>query len=161
MKGLTVGKAAQLLRAAGCERFCIGMGSLPEPLEFDDCHARWRQQLIGCAEASGLAGFSHGRAAKLINVFLKSLYLSDFRCLQDQLGQTPSKIDAMHPPIDRVLLSELKRHGPPGLKAAIRTCGNTNWTTMDSESYQHLIDAIKAETAGRLWMIESYWQGHQ
>ncbi|QDI76750.1 MULTISPECIES: hypothetical protein [Leisingera] len=150
-----------MLQATGFKNFCDGSSSLPEPSHFDACHARWRQQVIDSAEIAGLTGFSHGRAAKLINVFLKSIYLTDFQRPVEGVHQELSKVDAIHPPIDRVLLSALETCGSPGLQIALRTCGKCSWTKMGSDTYQHLIDAIREETAGRLWTIEAYWQGYQ
>jgi hypothetical protein len=103
--------------------------------------------------------WSFGVAAKLVNVYLKALTLgTDPLTCSDSLK---SKVAAIHPPIDRLLLHELIR----------RKLGNTTvwrcviekggWTCMCEGRYADVIKEIRSITKGRLWMIEECWNGYR
>lgn len=59
------GKA--ILEDAGLKDLLADPASLPVPRQIDGRHAEWRERIIACAKVMKLA-FSHGIAAKLINV---------------------------------------------------------------------------------------------
>ncbi|MCY4263564.1 MAG: hypothetical protein OXE78_01740 [Gammaproteobacteria bacterium] len=120
---------------------------------------------------------SHGRAAKLINVYMKVLFLSS---VQDCMQQENRKIKKwIHPPVDRQLLIGIKKnfskvkdrvdssHDVTFLKYyPTRFNGKNNegtpWTRLNSDQYQKIIKAFGHITGSDgLWTIEEYWPGHQ
>ena len=146
----------------------------PELLPEKDCakqkHKEWREKLIKEAQTKIGKGpgreFTHGVAAKLINVYLKSLFLSSN--IMPIPHKYRSKIDALHPPIDRLLLEKLgkvkcKDFSQPHYKK--QTTWNSfkrrGWSKMGSDEYEAVIEAIGKITDGKLWKIERFWTGHQ
>jgi hypothetical protein len=111
--------------------------------------------------------FTYGIAAKLLNVYLKVFYLNSL----DDDG--PPFVRYIHPPIDRLLLSDLqKQEGPEGAELAQcikKLAGDSKsvptWTKMRRCDYEELIQAItkylKANGLTEMWKIEFAWQGHQ
>lgn len=87
---------------------------LPLPGDLDSRHRAWRTTAIQIANSMGLTHFTHGIAAKLINVYLKGAFV----CAGHQMH---INVAALHPPIDRLLLDELykgaiggqRQHGRP------------------------------------------------
>ena len=115
--------------------------------DFDTQHAAWRDKLVKHKK-----GMTHGRAAKLINVFIKTLMPSDMSKVSDELQERWSKV---HPPIDRIMLKNMN----------MKKCkfGNINWevylpwTQLKSCEYQELIDNIRQHEPC-LWKIERFWK---
>lgn len=132
-------------------------GTLPNPDEFDFRHREWRHSIIIAAAALGYE-FTHGVAAKLLNVYLKAAYVC---CLN---GNTPNpRIDAIHPPIDSVLLDELYARNIGGMKTQWAVARNARWSNLSREQYEGLIFHIREviPVGGGLWQIEEHWQGYQ
>ena len=80
---------------------------LPSPNLVDTIHRKWRQRIIHQANKLAIP-MTHGVAAKLINVYMKSRfvcggYSKDFR------------VQALHPPIDGLLLASLAKDNYGGL----------------------------------------------
>jgi hypothetical protein len=122
-------------------------GSLPEPSQFDSAHKNWREQI---RVASGTKEVSHGIAAKLINVYLKSTLV------RTEFVFSPN-VMAIHPPIDRLLLKELVKKCPK-----IWSGQKLSWSTFTSEEYQDVIDKIRKMVGDKgMWTVEQYWPGHQ
>jgi hypothetical protein len=98
---------------------------------------------------------THGVAAKLINVYLKSRFVCG------GFADNP-KVQALHPPIDRLLLEELAREDFGGKRkfwAQVNQCG---WSKFDSTTYENVIQEIRNSlNAGPMWEIERFWKGHQ
>jgi hypothetical protein len=88
---------------------------------------------------------SFGRAAKIVNIYLKtSLVIS--QCSSDN-----PLVALIHPPIDRILLSNLidKKRLPEEMMG--------NWTTMGKEKYLLIIKELRKKFP-ILWKAEEYWQ---
>lgn len=81
---------------------------MPRPDRLDAAHREWRTRIVKAAEGEGLV-FTHGVAAKLVNVYLKA----GFVC-SGHHGH-PS-VRALHPPIDSVLLQALCEENVGGLR---------------------------------------------
>jgi hypothetical protein len=76
--------------------------------QMDLQHRAWRSRVIAMAATEGLS-FTHGVAAKLINVYLKAVFVCG--------GQHDhAQVQALHPPIDSVLLKELSVRDVGGLR---------------------------------------------
>jgi hypothetical protein len=88
----------RILEAAGMNRLLESLDRLPPPQNVDAEHRRWRDAVITAARTHETA-FTHGLAAKLINIYLKA----GFVCGGHHLN---ASVQALHPPIDRQLLRE-------------------------------------------------------
>jgi len=143
-----------LLEKAGLHRLAEPK-DLPEVADFDDRHLGWRNQMIAEACSRDLSSFTHGVAAKLINVYLKAMFVCG--------GYDCDKVNALHPPIDSLLLTELAISEQNGdLKKIWVSARRTRWSKFDGKTYEDVIRAIKRKVDGRpLWDIEQYWRGHQ
>ena len=120
---------------------------LPDIDAFDDKHSEWREIII--RESRNRA--THGIAAKLINVYLKAAVIhSGF--------EERDKVKAVHPPIDRLLLTSLKM-----THKEIWRGQNLSWSTFNSDQYSDAIDKIRRTLGSNvaLWRVEEHWAGNQ
>ena len=114
----------------------------------DGAQLAWLKAAIQEARKVGLE-FTHGIAAKLINLYLKA----KFTC--GGYASHPH-VAALHPPIDSLLLKAFNRTLKPLGRLPV------NWSTFDSRTYQQAIDALREARKGvPLWAAESLWQGHR
>jgi hypothetical protein len=115
--------------------------------DFDGTHRQWREDIIRVSRRP----IKHGIAAKLINIYLKVAII--------QHGSAdPEIVKMIHPPIDRILLGELRRSRPD-----IWRNQNVTWSTFSSDEYENVIKKIR-KTLGNncaLWKIEEFWRGYQ
>lgn len=90
-----------------------------------------------------------GRAAKLLAVYLKSVVV-----LGERSGCALSRV--AHPPIDRILLSNLAANTLSEYRKAWAT---ERWTTLDEKRYYALIEELRtAINSGEpFWMLEQHW----
>ena len=128
---------------------------LPSPKTINAIHRRWREDAIRAAVDEGLEGFSHGVAAKLINVYFKGTFV----CAgHDQ----HVNVAALHPPIDSVLLNALYKENVGELRDDWAIARGIRWSKLNSDQYEHLIANITNVMGNRpLWEIEEFWRGHQ
>lgn len=151
-----------LIERGGLRNIATSWETLPEPQHFKRKHQRWRDKLRQAApEVLGerrAIGFTHGVAAKLINIYLKSIFVSAI----DAASLPPSlraKRDAIHPPIDGLLIKALSLQGPKEHRLFWQNV--RPWSLLSSTEYQEAITTIEQMTAGQLWRIEHYWSGHR
>jgi len=151
----TVEQGKDILEKAGLNDVAKSIDNLPAANEFDKKHKEWRDNVIASARKHDLQ-FTHGVAAKLINIYLKSIYV----CGNDHNNE---KVKAIHPPIDSVLLDALYKQNVSGKKNEWQAARKARWSKLTSAQYQAVIDAIKATIPKEsgLWEIEEYWQGYQ
>lgn len=122
--------------------------------EFDKFHAEWRERVISKAREIGLI-FTHGVAAKLINVYLKSTLVCGGYEDVDQVA-------LVHPPVDQLLLKALREKGPEDMRPTWKRALKKRWSKFDSDDYQNVISGIRKMMGGRpMWEVEEYWQGYQ
>jgi hypothetical protein len=120
----------------------------------DDLHRAWRFELRQVALAYGVE-LTHGVAAKLINVYFKAAYVSLF-------ANSEPWVNALHPPIDAVLLDALYQNNVGGFADFWKEAKSIRWSNFDSEQYEKVIEHIKLALGNRpLWQIEAFWRGHQ
>lgn len=139
-KGATVEKVKDLI-----EHIKLNKIHKPHdlPQDFDKAHKKWCDQIVA------KSGLTHGVAAKIINVYLKSIFVCGGYEQHD-------KVKNIHPPIDSMLLEGLakKFENPVYKKVA--------WTTLSYEGYKKIISAIKKDFPNEpLWMAEEYWPVHK
>ncbi|MCO7572623.1 hypothetical protein NJH78_21770 [Pseudomonas chlororaphis] len=150
---VSTGKA--IIEATGLHLLLAGPELLPPPERIDAQHKIWRELAIEAAKSKGLVGFGHGVAAKLINVYLKGAFVCGGQELHPH-------VQALHPPIDKLLLDELYHQDIGALKAVWRQARKQRWSKLDTEQYQAVINGIRDALQGKpLWHIEFYWRGHQ
>ena len=151
----TVEQGKQILEEANMNYIAESISNLPIPKDFDNSHREWRNNVIRVAENHDL-NFTHGVAAKLINIYLKSIYVCGSK-------HTDPKIRAIHPPIDSVLLNALYKRNIGGKKSEWQAARKTRWSKLTSTQYENVISAIRSVLPDRsgLWQIEEYWQGYQ
>jgi hypothetical protein len=143
-----------ILEAAGFVAELCFPNELPAPECIDQVHGQWRLAAIAEAQRRGFV-FSHGVAAKLINVYTK------VRFVVAGHHEHP-KVRCLHPPIDRLMLGELTRANAGGARERWRKAMQKGWSNYDSADYQSVIDLIRSVLDGQpMWMIEQYWRGHQ
>lgn len=123
--------------------------------DFDAFHKELRDSAV--IASNNLVGFSHGVAAKLLNIYFKARFV----CACDEHN---ARILNIHPPIDRVLLDELikKRIGNTELWKEVNSPRVGGWSGMASAKYQEVINEIrKCCNEKAFWEIEKHWVGHQ
>lgn len=151
----SVATARQALEACGLNAQALKAPSaLPKPEEFDAEHKNWRARL--CAHFdSAHQPISHGTAAKLINVYLKARFVCPPYAFH-------SKVAALHPPVDRLLLDELAENNFGKKGDLWRRRRAQGWSNMQDTDYENVIADIRAGLGKQpLWKIEFFWKGHQ
>jgi hypothetical protein len=150
----TVEHGRGLLEAIGFGSKLDSPDKLPEPEKVDRIHRTWRQGIISFGTNQELV-ITHGVAAKLINVYLKSRFVCG------GFADSP-KVQALHPPIDRVLLEELARKDFGGKRKFWAQSNKCGWSKFDSDTYENVIQEIREYLNGEpMWKIERFWKGHQ
>lgn len=151
----SVAMGRQLIEAADLQRLSVAPDALPEPELFTQKHRAWRCGIIELTDSSGLA-FTHGVAAKLINVYLKATVLAT--------GQADHpKVAALHPPIDALLFRGLLRANFGGESKLWREAARAKWSKLDSDEYEAVIAGIRRglPVGAGLWRVEEHWRGYQ
>lgn len=151
----SVEQARTILEGANLKQLLAGPEQLPDPLKIDDTHREWRKAVIGTAKIQGL-DFTHGVAAKLINIYLKAGFVCGGH-------DTDPRVQALHPPIDGLLLEELYHRDVGGLRHEWNKARATRWSNFTSDQYENVILSIR-KALGRnvpLWEVEQYWRGYQ
>jgi len=132
---------------------------LPEPDAFDHQHRWWRDRLV--SEAG--SGLSHGKAAKLIAVYLKTAVVCPSLLHGLAPGLLRTKVGAIHPPVDSILLD--------GLAASARKVDPVSasilswkWSGLSSVEYERLVGILKTLTPSsdgplEFWRLEQHWSG--
>lgn len=150
----TVEQGKALLESIGFGPNLNSPAKLPEPDQLDRTHRKWRQQIINQAQILAIP-MTHGVAAKLINVYLKSRFVCG------GFADNP-KVQALHPPIDSLLLQELARSNFGGKAKLWTKAYKARWSKFDSDTYEKVIQGIRESLDGEpMWEIERFWRGHQ
>lgn len=136
---------------------------LPSPDKLKISHRKWRQKAKDYAKTMESSlfhsevhakNFTDGIAAKLINIYLKSKFISGPDVRHENIA-------ALHPPVDRLLLNELARKDVKRAKDWKRY-RDKGWSSFSSNDYEEVMGLITDHQNGSpLWQIERYWPGHQ
>lgn len=150
-----VEQAKGILEDADLKRLLLSPDQLPAPSNIDDMHRKWRDAVIAAAKSRKLL-FTHGVAAKLINIYLKAGFVCG-GC------EYHPRVSALHPPIDGLLLDELHRENVGGLRNKWSKARSTRWSKLDSDGYEDVIQSIRTALGPGvpMWHIEKYWRGFQ
>lgn len=150
-----VEQGKEIIESSGVMEIGKSINNLPIPEEFDEKHREWRNSVIQVAQKAQLT-LTHGVAAKLINIYFKSIFVCG--------GQhADPRIKAIHPPIDSLLLKALYTNNVGGLRDDWQDAHKIKWSKLSSNQYERLINYIKLvipDDIG-LWSIEEHWQGYQ
>jgi hypothetical protein len=148
---LSVVQGRSVLEACGFVKSFSSPDQLPTPAEIDGAHRHWR--ITACASSE--VHISHGIAAKLINIYLKTRFVCGG-------NHEHERVVALHPPIDAVLLRNFGKTLKLRGFEQHQEIQSTRWTQLDSDGYEKLIDFVRNELNGEpMWMIEKYWTGNQ
>lgn len=131
----------------------------PDSVSVDKVHCKWRTDLIEHAESAFRLPFTHGVAAKLINMYLKAAVV----CAAGAANPEP-RVATIHPPIDGLLLDSLAKADVSNVKRAQfwREMRAKGWSKFNELDYQTVIDRIREVVTGReMWTIEEHWRGYR
>jgi hypothetical protein len=149
VSGFTVERASKWFGEVGLKKLISNPEKLPSPSAVDKQHSIWRRKLISSAKKSGVKPLTHGQAAKLINVYLKSVFVCGG-------FHEHAHVRSLHPPIDGILLKRMSSKNFGGRK----DWNEVPWTKMKSHQYQALIKRIRAVSNGQpLWKVGCFWPG--
>lgn len=144
----------QILESSGFTPALCQPDQLPAPEEMDSRHQEWRNSIIEAAKRCGLQ-FTHGVAAKLINVYLKSRFVCGGH-------HDHERVCHLHPPIDDELLKTLIRENVGGHRTEWRRARRWRWSKFTSDQYEQVIGLIRTcLNCQALWRIEEHWRGNQ
>ncbi len=155
---VTNGKAA-LESSVTLMKISTDPQNLPSPSQFDAWHTKVCKTVQSNLRNKSPNGFAYGVTAKLVNIYLKALVMGHYGHLSDE--SLRDKIDAVHPPIDRLLLAALEYQDVGGLKPRWRIHKNIAWSKFSLDQYSAVIQDVRSVTDGKLWQIEKYWSGAQ
>jgi hypothetical protein len=126
----------------------------PESHAVDEAHRRWRADIVRAATSSGLP-FTHGVAAKLVNIYLKSRFVCGGH-------HAHARVQSLHPPIDSVLLNGLAEANVGGYTKEWKQAARKRWSKFGSDDYEQVIVLIRQSLKGAaLWKVEEHWKGNQ
>lgn len=149
-----VHQAKAILETVGFDLSFSSAPNLPDADNVDRAHREWRKALIHAAGRQGIT-VTHGVAAKLINWYVKVRSV----CAGHHEDE---RVNAMHPPIDEVLVTRLAELKVGGFGKEWKAARGIRWSKSDSDQYEKVIGLIcKALPDWPLWMIEERWTGHQ
>jgi hypothetical protein len=127
---------------------------LPKTHATDEAHRKWRTDVVGAAKSRELP-FTHGVAAKLVNIYLKSRFVCGGHHAHERVRN-------LHPPVDAVLLGTLAKQNTGGNAKDWKQAAKTGWSKFGSEDYERVILLIRRSMNGdALWKIEEHWRGNQ
>ena len=145
----------KILEEIGFNETFINPNKLPTQEKFDVVHKKWCDNAIKSAKRYKIKNFKHGVAAKLINCYLKVKFVCGGHA-------NHPKVKYIHPPIDRLLLQELKEKNIGDFGEEWSSGGKLSWSHYDYISYNEIIKMIQKTMPNQpLWKIEQYWPGHQ
>ncbi len=150
----SVMQAKTILETAGLKLLLGNPDNLPLSDQTDIHHRGWRDNVIQAAQAQGLA-FTHGIAAKLINIYFKAGFVCGGY-------HNHERVCSLHPPIDSLLLDELAARNVGGFRRVWNEARKIRWSNFNSEQYETVIGKIReAMLNNALWEVERYWRGYR
>ncbi len=150
----TVKKGREILEECGFTEHFSRPEQLPEPHAVDEIHRQWRADIMRAAKTRKLI-FTHGVAAKLINIYLKSRFVCGGH-------HAHVRVQSLHPPIDSVLLNGLAEADVGGHAKEWKLAARTRWSKFGLQEYERVVALIRRSVKGApLWNIEEHWKGNQ
>lgn len=159
----SVEQGVRLIEGCGLQALSEDWDRLPRAEEFDARHRHWREDLIAAAPSVLPAGerrqFTAGVAAKLINCYLKPLYVTGI--IKNLSKEDSAARNAIHPPIDRILLRTLALADVGSMRREWKRFADIGWSNFTHEQYETVVEMVKSVTNGQLWTIEEHWGGYR
>jgi hypothetical protein len=163
-----VSEGAQLLRMSELKWLALGSHWLPRSRDdFDRAHHHWCEEILHLARDEISKSFTYGISAKLVNCYLKTLFLQTMVGLPfDPYDDNDEKgCDAstrfLHPPIDRVLMEEAARRSNPSMKRSWKQLIGIGWSNFTSNDYNRAISLSREMVGEDVARIEAFWSGFQ
>ena len=140
-KFTTTANIAKAIKAAGLWQDANNPQIQWDEATFDKYHQEWVSKMIADFKTSSNIVCTYGRAAKIIAVFLKTAVV------------IPEKGEGLlsqfaHPPIDRILLTNLKKNGYVDRVES--------WTKLNKDEYFKLIGQFR-KSFSPFWKVEKFW----
>ncbi|TNE90571.1 hypothetical protein [Thioclava sp. L04-15] len=148
----------------------LALGSHWLPLtqkDFDVAHHTWCDDLSKRGQDLIGSRFSYGIAAKMVNCYLKALFLqtmvgapfNPYNKRADDVAENSTRF--LHPPIDRLLMVEAARHANPVQKVKWKKLISTGWSKFQCQDYKLAIQLIREMVGENAALGEVYWVGYQ
>lgn len=163
-----VSEGAQLLRKSKLRWMALGSHWLPRTRpDFDRAHIDWCNEITNLGKRDISNSFTFGIAAKLVNCYLKALFL------QTMVGQPfdiydeydQSAWDAstrfLHPPIDSLLMAEAARRSSGELKKSWKQLEKIRWSKFTESDYRRTLQLIRSMVGDDVAQVEACWIGYQ
>lgn len=147
----------QILNEVAIRNFILNPDALPNSAsEFNLLHKQWREHIIELSKSKTCPDFTHGVAAKLINIYLKTI-------LTCGGFHSHEKVSFIHPPIDSLLMEALVKASEYSYNKKFREVMRAKcWSKFSSDDYEAVIQELQNVIGEKpLWSIEKYWKGHQ
>ena len=160
--------AADLLRESSLRWLALGSHWLPlTQKDFDAAHDAWCHDLERRGKDKISPSFSYGIAAKMMNCYLKALFLqtmvgAPFAPYDERGDEGPDRSTRyLHPPIDRVLMMEARRQSNSDQKAKWQELIDIGWSKFGRRDYKLAIKLIREMVGENAALGEVYWIGYQ
>lgn len=147
----------QILNEVAIRNFILNPDVLPSSAsEFNLLHKQWREHIIELSKSKTCPDFTHGVAAKLINIYLKTI-------LSCGGFHSHEKVSFIHPPIDSLLMKALVNAPEYSHKKTFwKEMDTRRWSKFSSDDYEAVIQELQSVVGEKpLWSVEKYWKGHQ
>ena len=153
LKGKRVERCADLLNAAGIDANFGVSQSGDDEVTFDKRHLELRESIVAASRLKG-SPLTHGRAAKVLNIYFKVRFV----CGPDH---TDKRIKLIHPPVDRMLLTELAGKDIGGKRKDWTHYRDGGWSKFSSDNYEAVIRILRVAINGEpMWTLERHWSGN-
>lgn len=141
----------------------VGLQSIQHPDDIGSDVDAWliglMRRIVVEGQGAGLTTFRFGHAQKIVNIYLKALFVCGGHHCHPAVQQ-------LHPPLDDILLRELRTFLFKNRKALGRERESfldaqrmgRRWTQFSETAYTAYIRAIKSLMRGRpLYLVEEHW----
>jgi hypothetical protein len=115
------------------------------PAQFDDFHRKVAGKMLSYYhENQQNDKMSYGQAAKIIAIYIKTVVII-------RNSENSKLAGIAHPPIDRILLTNIGREHPE------LELGSISWTKLTEFEYFELINKLRTLRFEYFWELEKYW----
>lgn len=163
-----VSAGAQLLQISDLKWLSLGSHWLPRSRDsFDKAHQRWCEEILRLGQSEISVSFTYGISAKLVNCYLKALFLQTmvglpFAPYTERYGtEWDASTRFLHPPIDRVLMEEAARISDTATKRRWKHLFRIGWSKFTHDDYADAIRLCREMVGEDVAQIEACWSGFQ
>ena len=163
-----VSAGAQLLLMSDLKWLSLGSHWLPRSRDsFDQAHQRWCEEILRLGKSEISKSFTYGISAKLVNCYLKALFLQTMVGLpfDPYTERNGTGWDAstrfLHPPIDRVLMEEAARRSDNAMKRRWKQLIGIGWSNFSRVDYVDALRLCREMVGDDVVQIEACWTGFQ